>query len=43
MHGLRPMPTTPKAMNHFEKPTRKERGLLKPSHFLNPSHSLFRF
>ena len=39
MREFRPMPTTPRAMRHFEQATKREIGrLLKPSHFLKLSH-----
>ena len=39
MREFRPMPTTPKAMRHFEQADKREIGrLLKPSHRLKLSH-----
>jgi len=40
MRELPPMPTTPRAMRHFENATKSSRRILKHSHFLSHSHSL---
>ena len=39
MREFRPMPTTPKAMRHFEQADKRGGSILKVSHFLKSSHS----